>query len=473
MRGRRWPYFTFAIIALNIVIFLATHWTIEAQMAQQTPTRIHLILLSAAHPELQTTPEASEFIDKVKAAAGDSWESLNSTNRPVQDAWDSQLRHVDDPQKLQSEMDTLCAEFATEQRQSILEHYAFIPAHPHALAYISANFLHGGWLHLIGNLWFLWLAGFILEDTWGRIIYPLFYLVAGAAALQFYALCAPGSLMPLIGASGAVAGLMGAFLVRFPKLKIEMALFAFYFRYKFFAPAYWLLPLWLILEFFYGAALGPASPVAHWAHVGGFLFGMAAAFGIQRSGLEQKANAAIESKISWSTSPDIVQANELIEQGKLDAAATLLDKHLASNPPTFEALNLLQQVQWRRNDRPSYFSAIARLCEFQWKNHDQEGAWQSFEEYSNAGGNSMPAPLWLELIRLQENQAHYDRAVEEYERLAAAFPGEKSSILALLSAGRICLKNLNRPEESLKFYNAAASSFVPHAEWESNIRSGI
>ena len=144
--------------------------------------------------------------------------------------------------------------------------------------------------------------------------------------------------MPLIGASGAVAGLMGAFLVRFPKLKIEMALFAFYFRYKFFAPAYWLLPLWLALEFFYGAALGQASPVAHWAHVGGFLFGMAAAFAIQRSGLEQKANDAIESKISWSSSPDIVQANELIEQGNLDSAAALLDQHLASSPPTFEAL---------------------------------------------------------------------------------------------------------------------------------------
>jgi tetratricopeptide (TPR) repeat protein len=141
-------------------------------------------------------------------------------------------------------------------------------------------------------------------------------------------------------------------------------------------------------------------------------------------------------------------------------------------PATFEALNLLQQVHWRLNDHPAYFKAMIRLCEFQVKARDMEGAWQSFEEFSNSGGGSMPSTTWLELIRFQENLAHYDRAVEEYERLAVAFPEDKASILALLSAGRICLKNLNRPEQALKFYNAAASSSVPHAEWESNIRAG-
>jgi len=95
---------------------------------------------------------------------------------------------------------------------------------PKPIAYLTANFLQGGWLHLIGNMWFLWLAGAILEDTWGRVIYPIIYLVAGAAALQFHAWLNPGSLAPTLGASGAVAALMGAFLVRFPKTKIEVAL---------------------------------------------------------------------------------------------------------------------------------------------------------------------------------------------------------------------------------------------------------
>ncbi len=473
MEGRRWPYFTFAIIGLNIVVFLFTHWTIDQQLAQASTTRIHLVLLAASHPDLKPGPEAGEFIAQLKKSVGSSWEQINSPNRPVHDEWDGIFRRLDDPERLQEEMDKLSADFAAEQNASLLERYAFIPAHPRALSYVTANFLHGGWLHLIGNLWFLWLAGFILEDTWGRVIYPIFYLVAGAAALQFYAWSAPGSLMPLVGASGAVAGLMGAFLVRFPKLKIEMAFYAFFMRYKFNAPAYWLLPLWLAMEFFYGSALGSASPVAHWAHVGGFLFGMAGAYGIQRSGLEQQANQKIESKIGWSTSPEIVMANELIEHGKLEDASTQLAKYLAAHPPTFEALNLLQQVYWRRGDRFSYFKTMAQLCEFRWKTHDLDGAWQSFEEFSNAGGDSLPASIWLELCRIAESKEDYTRAMEEYEKLANAYPKDRPSLLALIAAGRLSLKKLNRPSEALRFYEAAARSSVPHLDWEKNIRTGI
>jgi membrane associated rhomboid family serine protease len=131
------------------------------------------------------------------------------------------------------------------------------------------------------------------------LIYSIFYPVAGAAALQFYAWCAPGNYLPLVGASGAVAALMGGFLVRFPRMKIEMGFYRLIFRHRIKAPAYTLLPFWLAAEFLYGSVAGTSSPVAHWAHVGGFLFGMAAAYGIMRSGLEQKASDAIEPKIGW------------------------------------------------------------------------------------------------------------------------------------------------------------------------------
>src|SRR5579859_6390699 len=109
-------------------------------------------------------------------------------------------------------MDSLCADLSSQTSASLLDQYAYVPAHPSGISYLTANFLHAGWLHLIGNMWFLWLAGTILEDTWGRIIYPIFYLVAGVAALQFHAWFNPGSTVATLGASGAVAALMGAFL---------------------------------------------------------------------------------------------------------------------------------------------------------------------------------------------------------------------------------------------------------------------
>src|SRR5260370_22846681 len=106
----------------------------------------------------------------------------------------------------------------------------------------------------------------------------------------------PGSLAPALGASGAIAALMGGFLVRFPKLKIHMLWYMLIFRIRFRAPAYWLLPMWLFMEVSYGSLFGQTSGVAHWAHVGGFVFGVLAAVGIQHTGPEQSANTVIESK---------------------------------------------------------------------------------------------------------------------------------------------------------------------------------
>jgi membrane associated rhomboid family serine protease len=473
MSGRRWPIITSALIGLNVSIFLFTHWKIEDEQPKRAEIRLHLLILAATHPELKTTPESSEFIEHVKKVTGRAWDQVANPSRRVEDTWDAQLRLQDDPTLLQSQMDALCQQFEESAHSSILDNYGFVPAHPRPASYVTANFLHAGWLHLIGNLWFLWLSGFILEDNWGRLIYSVFYLAAGAASLLFYSWCSPGSFIPLVGASGAVAALMGAFLVRFPKMKIEMALVTLIYRYKFNAPAYWLLPLWLAMEFFYGAALGQGSSVAHWAHVGGFLFGMLGAFVIQKTGLEQKASAKIEAEIGWTGDPSVVEAQDALDQGKLGEAVAILEKHVAEKPCSTDALVILQQVHWRRNDIPGYQKTSVQLIQAQLKAHDVDAAWQSYEEFSNAAGGNLPPASWLELVRHLENQQNFDRAVAECDRLAQAYPQERPSLLALLTAGRLSLKKLNRPDEALRFYKTADASPVPHLDWESNIKAGI
>jgi tetratricopeptide (TPR) repeat protein len=266
---------------------------------------------------------------------------------------------------------------------------------------------------------------------------------------------------------------MGGFLVRFPKLKIQMLWFMLVFRLRFKAPAYCLLPLWLFMEISYGTLFGQATGVAHWAHVGGFLAGALAALVIQRTGLEHNANAVIEEKIGWTADPAIVQGTELMEQGKFDEAIAVLQKHVAVKPDALDAHALLSQLHWRKNDLPAHLAAAARLCQLHLKSHDHEAAWQDFQEYTNAGGDRMPAATWLELCRIAEGQQNYERAVTEYEHLAKAYPTERQSLLALLSAGRLALKQVQRPSDALKFYKAAAASPVPHLDWESNIQAGI
>jgi tetratricopeptide (TPR) repeat protein len=114
-----------------------------------------------------------------------------------------------------------------------------------------------------------------------------------------------------------------------------------------------------------------------------------------------------------------------------------------------------------------------KLCQLHLKAQDGETAWQDYQEYTNAGGDRMPAGTWLELCRIAEGQQDYERAVKEYEHLSQAYPAEKQSFLALLSAGRLTLKQLNRPSDALLYYNAAKASRVPHLDWDSNIQAGI
>jgi membrane associated rhomboid family serine protease len=483
MAGRRWPVISISLIVINLLAFVGTYWQFGSENPRKGEVRAHILLLAASHPELTMPDKVQQMVADYKQAHPDTWAEAASHTRDVADPWDARVRLMDEPEQLQAEMDSLTAQWMDmTATSSVLEKYAFVPAHPTTISYLTANFLHGGWLHIIGNMWFLWIAGAILEDTWGRVIYPIFYLVAGAVALQIHALFNHGSEIPTLGASGAVAALMGAFLVRFPKSKIEVALILGIrslinlcmgrgIRIK--AAAYWLLPAWVLTEVFSGFLVGKSSGVAHWAHVGGFAFGALGALALKHSGLEKKANDAIEAKVSWSADPAIVQATEQMEAGDLNGAAATLQAFVATKPDSVDGYTFLSQVYWRKNDQPAYRSAMAKLIQLHLKQNNLDAALQEYEGLQGGVEDALPSAVWLELCRAVENTGNYERAASEYEKLAKACPADKPGLLALLAAGRLSLKNLNRPAEALKFYEAAAKSPVPHLDWETNIRSGI
>ena len=473
MTARRWPVVTLALIAINAVVFLFTMTAMDDEAPQLGEVKSHILILAALHPELKMPAESQHLVDGFKQSHPDEWKHVQSPYRDILNAYDARIKMNEDGRGLQEEMDSLNEQFVKLSATSITQQYAFVPAQPTAISYLTANFLHGGWLHLIGNMWFLWLAGFVLEDVWGRWLYSAFYLIAGAAALQFYAWTNPGSITPTLGASGAVAALMGAFLVRFPKMKIEMAwLFMFRFR-RFKAAAYWLLPLWLASEIFYGSLVGSSSGVAHWAHVGGFLFGALAALAIQYSGIEQKANKAIEEKVSWTADPDMEQASSMMEHGQLAEATTILTSYVAAKPNALDAWSLLRQIYTRQNDTKSYLDATAKSCALHLKAHEVEAAFQDYADFVDGGGGKIPAATWLELCKGAEEKQDFERAFAEYQQLAAAYPSDRQGLTAQLSAARLCLKKLNRPKAALAIYQAAAASPIPHLDWEQLIQTGI
>jgi membrane associated rhomboid family serine protease len=135
---------------------------------------------------------------------------------------------------------------------------------------LSSMFMHGSWLHLLGNMWFLWVFGNNVEDVTGRLRFLAFYLLCGLAAVAAQIASQPDSAVPMVGASGAIGGVMGAYILLFPHARIRTFAFVFFFD----VPAYFMLGYWFLLQLAGGAMPSQGGGVAFWAHIGGFVAGL-------------------------------------------------------------------------------------------------------------------------------------------------------------------------------------------------------
>lgn len=141
----------------------------------------------------------------------------------------------------------------------------------------TANFLHGGWLHLIGNMLYLWIFGDNIEGTLGHLKYLVVYLLMGAASIFFHIVSDPLSTTPLVGASGAIAGVLGAYFILYPRSRILTLVPLGFFITFVHLPAVIFLGLWFLLQLFNASLQGSAAAVqsvAWWAHIGGFIIGI-------------------------------------------------------------------------------------------------------------------------------------------------------------------------------------------------------
>jgi membrane associated rhomboid family serine protease len=165
------------------------------------------------------------------------------------------------------------------------------PAPPPAVAplltMLTCIFLHGGWMHFLGNMWFLWIFGDNVEDRFGHLGYLVFYLASGLAASAAHFVTDPASQVPTIGASGAIAGVMGAYFVWYPHSRVHSLVPVFGFFHFVEIPAPFFLGVWLLMQLLSGAG-GGGGGVAWWAHIGGFVFGVVIAFVLDRAGLLAK-----------------------------------------------------------------------------------------------------------------------------------------------------------------------------------------
>lgn len=159
--------------------------------------------------------------------------------------------------------------------QRLVFEYGVIPARFAYVDVVTSMFLHADFLHFVGNMVFLWIFGDNVEDRLGHVGYLIFYLACGTVAAMAQVFAAPDSVVPMIGASGAIAGVMGAYFVIYPHSKVLTAVFIFLFLDIVEIPAVFFLGVWFLLQVLHGAvATGEGGGIAFWAHAGGFVAGV-------------------------------------------------------------------------------------------------------------------------------------------------------------------------------------------------------
>ena len=181
-----------------------------------------------------------------------------------------------------------------------------IDAGPQPLHLLTSMFLHGSWMHLIGNMWFLWLFGNNVEDAMTRIRFVIFYLVCGLAAALLQVGIEPSSIAPMVGASGAISGVMGAYLILYPRVRVFTLVPLGFFITTLALPAWVMLIYWGVLQLLGGLTrtVGDAGGggVAFWAHVGGFVAGVVLVRAFVRSDYlsDHRAGAWRPNRVGWN-----------------------------------------------------------------------------------------------------------------------------------------------------------------------------
>jgi membrane associated rhomboid family serine protease len=247
----------------------------------------------------------------------------------------------------QTHLDALIVDFQSGAESSLLRRFGLVPARGLLQpGWLTHMFLHFGWMHIIGNLFFFYLVGPLLEDLWGRTFFAGFYLVGGLVAGFAHFAMEPHSAVLMAGASGAVAACMGAFSYRCASRRIRMAYMIGFIRRGTF-----LIPAWLWGGFWFAGevlslVMHASQGVAVMAHIGGFLFGFAAAVAIEKSGFEaQKLAPEVEGKTTWTQHPGTEAARAALERNDPQAAAEAFRGVLQEQPLDREAAVGLSRLE--------------------------------------------------------------------------------------------------------------------------------
>ncbi len=438
---RREPWVSYAIVAFNIAIFLVL-WI--ASLRSDVPERFEakaeeVTAYLVQNPYLTVPPELVPFYGRRAVTILGSRGA--AADRPV--PWVMRRQ--------QQKLNAMAQDLFAIGRELPLLAPGFVPAEPSFFAALSSMFVHAGLLHLVGNLLFFFATGPFLEDVFGRPLFLLLYVLSGLAALAAHSWQNPGSFAPVVGASGAVAGVMGAFLVRLRTSRIRFLfvpiLFLPWIRFRFLVPAFVFLPLWFAVQF--GLATSTTEPgnVALWAHVGGFAFGAVAALLLALLRIEKRwIHPRIEGHVSWNQNADLVGALEAHERGDLEAARLRTGSVLRGDPSNPDAQRVACDLALEAGDWPGYGLHAARLLDLYVAKGEKDLATRLIGETPPQAIDAMP------LRFLQRAASHLDRQREEvwaarfHRLIAEKHPETTAALRSLVRLAELARREGNSQE---------------------------
>ncbi|HET9531595.1 MAG TPA: rhomboid family intramembrane serine protease [Blastocatellia bacterium] len=489
---RRLPWITFSIMAICVVVFYVN---LPSTVQQNRDLMQARSKLGDFLEENRSILADDEVRRRLKDLGLMSDEEVETIEKEMKGTLDAEYRVkawlvTADARKLREEFDKLYLECKTATESHLYFKYGLAPNgtwKAHQL--ITAVFLHGDTLHLFGNLLFFFAVGFSLEDLWGRGVFLGFYVLAGIAAC-LPDLANPGPL-PSIGASGAIAGTMGAFLVRLYNTKVKIgwvtmpfSIFFMMFGRKPYGviniAAYIYLPFYFIsqiLPWWFIKKAGLVSTTGYSAHIAGFIFGVGFALVMKALRAEERyINPKIEAKVSFSASPAVTQSLDMLDRGESEMAERKLKSYLAKQPEDINAVLALIQVYQRTEKYDQLNSLYGRVIRHHLNNEDREAALYAYDSLLSAFPDNQVNPKiaardWIVICEyLQDAQMNREAAVE-YERLARACQDDPIAVRACVQGGEAALLAHDN-QRALKLFETAKES-APSSMYSGRIDAGI
>lgn len=454
---RRLPWVNFAIIAMCVAAFAASGMGGPRPRSEQALREAFepAVDYYLSHPYLEPDEQFMNVaLPELEQGKGEILlEAMKSAGqRPPANS--------DALREEQDQLDRLVTRAMTALDAHPAMRWGLVPSRPSVASWITHMFMHAGWLHLLGNLLILYLAGPYIEDVWGRPAFAAFYVLGGVVAALAFAAVHPDSSIPMIGASGAISAVMGAFLVRYARTRIRFFyLVSFYLRGTFSAPAWVMLPLWLgqqLLLASLTSGSGDSGGVAYWAHVGGFVFGVAVAGGFRAADVEARWLApAIDRKttssVVWNSA--VERALDARSSGNADQAYRLLADHVAQHPADRDAALALWSVALETGRAPEAASALVRAIQRELRAGEADLAIAHWEELAAHAPQARVEPaLRLRIAQAFAAQQRRDGAILALRQAVADAGHALSASLALQIA---------RTAESLD--DALARTALEHA----------